>query len=151
FFHAVAGLDRDAAGVEGNSLADQSEHGFFGCTFGFIPKNDQGGRFIRTLCYSPERTHLQFFDLVGAINFNAQVGSSTPDFLNHLPSPLGKYGWGHAVAGLVDEFAGEILRLANDATFVERHAQARFVLFLGSNYGNRVDVLVFAIALVSIG
>src|ERR1019366_5715119 len=56
FLHAVGGLDGDAAGVEGDAFADQTEVNVFGRAFGFVAQDDQGGRFVRPLRDSPECT-----------------------------------------------------------------------------------------------
>ena len=54
----------------------------------------------------------------------------------------------HAIRGLIDQFAGEVLRLANDARFIDSLLQD--LLIAGCDYRQRVNRLVFAITLVSV-
>src|SRR6185312_4873274 len=55
----------------------------------------------------------------------------------------------HAVRRFVDQFASEILRLANDAAFLDSLLQR--LLIAGCDHGDRLDRLVLAITLVSVG
>ena len=144
FFHAVGGLDGNAAGIEGDAFADQSQHRFLRSARGFVAQDDQRGRFVRALGYAPESSHLEFLDLVGAVDFALQS-----DFRRHFLRAVGEDGRRHAVRGFVDQVASEILRLADDAGFVQRRLQLG--LIAASDDGERVDLLVLAIALVVVG
>ena len=143
--HAVGGLDGNAAGVEGNAFADQSQHRLFGRACGFVAQDDQRGRFVGTLGHAPESSHLQFLDLVGAVDFALQS-----DFLRHLLGAIGEDGRRHAIRGFVDQVASEVLRLADDAGFVQR-AVCSLALIAAGDHGERIDLLVLAIALVVVG
>ena len=144
FFHAVGGLDGNAAGVEGDAFADQSQHRFLGSARGFVAQDDQRGRFVGALGDAPESSHLQFLDLVGAVNFAFQA-----DFRRHLFRAVGEDGRRHAIGGFIDQVASEILRFADDAGFV--HCRLQLGLIAASDDGQRVNLLVLAIALVVVG
>ena len=73
--HAVAGLDGDAAGVEGNAFADQAHHRRalgFSSAFRLVGHHDQRWWFGRALGDAPERAHLQFMQFVRAVDFALQ-------------------------------------------------------------------------------
>ena len=113
--HVVGGLDGDAAGVEGDALADQAEHGAVGDAFGLIAQHDQRRRLLRSLRNAPERAHLQLFDLVG----RAVLPTS-----GRLPAAmsaarLAELRWGELVARLVDQRAREVLAFADDDALAE--------------------------------
>ena len=64
---------------------------------------------------------------------------------------LGQDGGRHAVAGLVDQVAGEVLRLADDAALLHRGASAISRSRLVRSDDEFVDLLVLAVALVVVG
>ena len=109
-----------------------------------VSQNDQRGRFLRALSHAPEGTHLEFLDLVGAVHLALQA-----DLLSHLPGALAEHGRGHAIGGLVHQFAREVLRFADDAGLVEGGMQPR--LLSGCDHSHSVDTLVLAVALIGIG
>src|ERR1035441_4746710 len=110
FLHAVGGLDGDAAGVEGDTFADQAEVNVFCGALGVVTQHDQGGRFVGSLGHSPEGAHLELSDFVAIMDFALQA-----DFGGHLFRALGEDGWRHAIGGFVGEVAGEVLRFGDDA------------------------------------
>jgi hypothetical protein len=100
------------------------------------------------LRHSPERSHLQGFDFVGAGGFADQT-----DLRGHFLGTLGQYGRRHAIGGFVDQIAGEVLRLGDNARRLQSALQ-RFCVAL-HDYRETVDLLVvlviLAIALVVAG
>ena len=86
--------------------------GVAGAFFGLVGHHDQGGWLLRSLGHSPERTHLQFFQLVCTVNLTLQ-----PVLPAHFRGLLAQHGGGHYVARLIDQGAGKILRLAQDHAF----------------------------------
>ncbi len=58
FFHAVGGLDGDAAGIKGDAFANEAEHRFFRRALRFIAHHDQARFFVRALGNAPECSHL---------------------------------------------------------------------------------------------
>ena len=117
--HAVGGLDADAAGVKGDSLADQSEDGRGGGAGRFVAHDDEARFFLRTLGDAPECSHLEFLDLVGAIDLAGEA-----DFGAHGAGALGEDGGSHEVAGFQGEGAGEVLRLGKDGALGDGRSTA---------------------------
>src|SRR5580704_10891734 len=144
FFHAISGLDRDPSGIEGHAFADQPKHRICVRVCRFVAQYNERGRFIRSLGHAPEGAHLQLFQFVSAVDFYLQT-----NFLRHFSSPLGEDGRRHVVAGLIDQFTSEILRLTDDASLVHRFLQLR--LIATSDDGQEVDLLILAVALIGIG
>ena len=148
FLHAVGGLDGDAAGVEGNAFADQTQVNIFCRALGLIAQHDQSGRFLGSLGDSPECAHLELSDLVGAVDFALQA-----DVRRHFLGAFGHYGWRHAIGRFVGQVAGEVLRLGDDASGL--HGAFQCLGIAGHDDGDGVDLLVFvlviAIALVVAG
>ena len=107
--------------------------------------HDQRGRFVGALGDAPECAHLQFFDLVRAVDFALQA-----DFRRHLFRAVGEDGRRHAIGGLVDQVAREVLRLADDAGFVQPPFCSAGLIAAGDD-GERIDLLVLAVALVVVG
>ena len=124
--------------------------GVAGASFGFIAHHDERGRFVGALRDAPEGAHLQLFDLVGAVGFDFELGQV--ERFDHAARVLGHHGGSHAIAGLVDQFAGEILRLAHDAALLDGGAQGVAVVQpWPTNEGEFVDALVLAVAAVFVG
>ena len=115
--HVVGGLDGDAAGVEGDALADEAEYGAVGYAFGLVAEDDEGGRFFGALGDAPEGAHFELVEFFGGVDLPLEA-----DFGGHLRGALAKDGGGELVAGLVDERAGEVLAFADDDAFVESGA-----------------------------
>src|SRR5205823_778095 len=65
FFHAVGGLDGDAASVEGDSFADESDYRRAGLQIcGGISDDHDAGRLGTTLGHAEERAHLEIGDFL---------------------------------------------------------------------------------------
>ena len=143
-FHAISGFDGDAAGIKSDAFPNQAQHRSRGRIRRFVSQYDQRGRFVRALGDAPEGPHLQFFDLSAPYASNFQSG-----FLRHFAGALRQDSWRHAVAGLVHQFASEILRLADDAGFIHRLLQSGLVS--ARNHSHGVDLLILAVALVGVG
>ncbi len=112
-----------------------------GRAFGFIAEHDQRGRFVRSLRYAPERAHLQFFDLIGAVDLALKA-----DFASHFAGALGEHGRSHTVGRFVDQVAGEVLRFGDDAAGINCGLQS---LGIGLGHDREgIDFLVFTVALV---
>jgi hypothetical protein len=107
----------------------------------------------RPLGHTPERAHFELPDFVRAVGFNGEAESVgvLRDFADHLLGAIGQHGGRQAVAGLIDQVAGKVLRFADDAAFLERAAQMGLVLLAGSDHGHVLNALVLAVALVGIG
>ena len=104
-------------------LPDQAEHGLLGRAGGLVAHDDQPRLLVGALRDAPERAHLQLFDLVWTVDFALQS-----HFVAHLLGAVGQDGRRHAVAGLVDQVAGEVLRFADDAA-LSRCAACSDLLF----------------------
>ena len=115
-----AGLDGDAAAVEGDALADQSEHALLRRFLRLVAHDDQPRLFVRTLGHAPECAHLQLFDLVRRRRSRRPVRSLRTSGLG----AVGEDGGRHAIAGFVDQVAGKVLRLADDAALLDARSQA---------------------------
>ncbi len=74
-----------------------------------VAHHDQARLFFRALGDAPEGSHLQFLDLVGAVDLAGEA-----DFVAHGAGTLGEDGGSHEVAGLEGEGAGEVLRFGED-------------------------------------
>jgi hypothetical protein len=110
--HVGARLEGDAAGVEGDALADQAENRaaiVCGRALGLIAQDDQGGRLGRALRDAPEGSHLQLMQLFGRVDLAAQA-----DFGGHPGGACPEDGGGQLVARLVDQRTGEVLAFADD-------------------------------------
>ena len=94
--------------------------------------------------HAPKSAHLEFFDFLSAENLEFQA-----DFLRHLFRAVRQDGRGHSVRRLIHQFAREILRFADDPGFVQSILQFRFVAVC--HHGDRIDALIFAVALVRVG
>ncbi len=111
--HAFGGLDRDAARVEGDGLADQAEdRAVSRCTLRLVGGHDQRRRLFGTLCYCPERAHLQLMQLLGGIDLTLQA-----DFFGHLGGTFAKNRRRQHIAGLVDQRTRPVLRFGEDGSF----------------------------------
>ena len=84
--HAVCRLDGDAAGVEGDPFANQTEHRTVRYAIRFIAQNDQRWRPFGTLRHGCKRAHLQLVELFGGehIPLQANLGG-------HLRCALAQY------------------------------------------------------------
>ena len=121
----------------------------FGGVLGLVAQHDQRRRFVRPLGHAPECAHLEFFDLVGSVGFAFQA-----DFGSHFLCALGQHGRSHSVGRFVNQIAGEVLRLGNDASGLDCLFQRLWVTFrliVPSDDSQRVNALVLAVALVDIG
>ena len=74
-----------------------------------VAHDDQARLFFRALGDAPEGSHLQFLDLVRAVDLAGEA-----DFVAHVAGALGQDGGSHEVAGLEGEGAGEVLRFGDD-------------------------------------
>ena len=148
-FHALGGLDGDAAGVEGDALADEAEDGEAGlrAAGGLVGHDDEGGGFGGALCYGPEGSHAQLVEFGGGVDLAAEAGLSA-----HRPGALAEDGGGEDVAGLVDEGAGEVLGVGVDEAFFEAGLNfgARGLLRFVGEDGEELDGGVLAVAFVGV-
>jgi hypothetical protein len=111
FFHAVGGLDGDAAGVKGDRLAYQSNHGGAGFRVRwYVRDNDHARRFNAALGDAEQGAHLQPGDFLLVQDFHGQ-----PGFLSHGIGFFGKNFGRQLIGRLVDKVAREILRITDDA------------------------------------
>src|SRR5439155_24926744 len=145
FFHAVGGLDGDAAGVEGNGFAYQADHR---CARFRVRRrigdDHNAGRLDASLGDAQERAHLQVSDFLLVQDLDSQAG-----FLGHGFRFFSEDTRAEFVGRLVYEIAGEVLRVGDDAASGE-------TLFSGSAFRigktgdqDRIDVLVvFLVGLV---
>src|SRR5208337_4803351 len=140
FFHAVGGFYRNASGVEGYAFANQSEVNFVDCAHGIVAQDNERGRFVGALGDSPESAHLELPNLVGVIDFAIQA-----NFRRHFRGALGQYGWGHAIGRFVDQIAGKVLGLGDDACGLQGVFQ-RLCIAL-DNYGDVIDLLLSVLVL----
>ncbi len=101
-FHAVGGLQADAAGVEGNALADQCV-GLVALLAAVVLQNDDAARLVAALGYREERAGAEFaqFLLVQHFELDALVG------LAQLPGLIGEEGRVADVRRQVAQVAGE--------------------------------------------
>ena len=94
------GLDRDAAGVEGDRLADEAEDDAVHGVLGLVAEDDQPGLRLRALGDGGERAHAGRLDLGPAPDLGREAAAR-----RDLPGALGKRGRREHVGGGVDELA----------------------------------------------
>ena len=99
-FHAAGGLDRDAAGVEDDALADQRERP--GVAAALPLHHHDLGRAVRPLPHREQRPHPELLEL-GLLQ-HLDLDAERPELLE----PAGELGGGEDVRGLADEVAGEV-------------------------------------------
>ena len=119
-FHVVRGLDRDAAGIERDALADQSQHRRFGARrLRLVAHHDHARRLDASLRHADERAHFQLGDSALVENFDAEA-----DFLRHGFGALRENARRELVRRLVDQVAGEILRFGDHAAVLDGGLEA---------------------------
>ena len=99
--HAGPGLDGDAAGVEGNPLADQHLRPFFALAAAVF-QHDEARRLGRTLADRHQGVHPQLFQLVPLQHPAGQAMA-----LRQLVGRLSQIAGGGDVAGMGDQIAGQ--------------------------------------------
>src|SRR5229473_1568794 len=111
FFHALGRLDGDAAGIEGYRFADETDHRCAGLWLRRrVGDHHDAGRLGTTLSDAEERAHLEISDFLFVENFNGEAS-----FLGHGFGFLSKDTRSEFVGRLVDEVAGKVLRVRDDA------------------------------------
>ena len=118
--HLVAGLDRDAAGVERHGLADEAEHRA-GRARAVVAERDQLRLLLGALRDAGERAHAGRLDLDAAHHLERERVVAVGD----LARALGQRGRREVVGGAVLEVAGEVDRLADDAPGLDRARRRR--------------------------
>ncbi len=144
--HVVGGLDGDAAGVEGDALADQADDGRVRgrCGLGFVAEDDEGGRFGGALGDGDEGSHAELAELGHGVDLAGEA-----ELLRHGGGAPAELGGGEDVAGLVDEGAGEVLALGEDDAFVEGGLDGGGEGGGGED-GEGLDAEVFAVGAVEV-
>ena len=94
----------------------------------------------------PECAHLHFVQL-----FRAEYLALQSGFLAHFCCPLAEDGRGHPVAGLVDQVAGKVLRLAEDDALGVSCIDLGLVCACGAEDGKILDALVLTVGAVGVG
>src|SRR6266576_1057422 len=74
-----------------------------------------------------------------------------PELFAHCAGALGEDGGRHVIARLIDQFAGKVLRFADDAAVVERALQSSLVRARGGGDRELLHALVFAVGAISVG
>ena len=113
--HLVAGLDRDAAGVERHGLADVAEHRAGGVR-AFVAQRDQLRLLVAALGDAGEGAHAGRLDLGAAHDLERERVVLVGD----LARPLAQRARREVVGGPVLEIAREVDRLADDAAGLDR-------------------------------
>ena len=108
--HIVRGLDGDAAGIEGDGFADQSQHrrarrGIFGR----VAHHDHARRLDASLRHADQRAHFQLGDFALVEDFDSQAR-----FFGHGLGLRGEHARREFVRRLVDQIARKILRLRRE-------------------------------------
>ena len=94
----------------------------------------------------PEGAHFEFVELFGGVDLGFEsVG------LGHGCGALAEDGGGELVAGLVDEFAGEVLAFGDDDAFGVAEVDGCGIASVEGEEGEVVDALVFAVGAVGVG
>src|SRR6266446_2573274 len=111
-----------------------------------VAQDDERGRLVGSLGHTPERAHLELFDLVRTVSFAVQA-----DFRRHFFRTLGHHGWRHAIRRFVDQVAGEVLRLGDDASGLHRTFHRLRIVRVAMHIawhdnGDGVDLLVLLVA-----
>ena len=96
--------------------------------------------------HAPECAHLQFFDLVGAVNFTFQT-----DFLTHFLRSVRQNGRSHAVRRLVHQIAREILRFPDYLRLLGGFFERGMIAVAAGEDGKRINLLIFPVAAVVVG
>ena len=119
----------------------------FCAAFRLVGHDDEGGFGLSSCADGLERSHAEFEEFCGGVDFAAEAGLGA-----HGGGTLAEDGGGEDVAGLVDEGAGEVLRACEDEAFCEAFVDlgASFGVGFGGDDGEGVDGGVFAVALVDV-
>ncbi len=100
-FHARSGLEADAAGIEGDALADETDRPGAVVARAVPSHDEQAGRSHRTLRHAEQRAHAERFHLgfVEHVDFDAEIG--------HRSAPLDEAFRIDDVGGFGNQLAGE--------------------------------------------
>ena len=115
--HLVAGLDRDAAGVERHGLADQAEHRALRPR-GLVAQRDQPRLLVGALRDGGEGAHPRGLDVRAVHHLDRQA----VELVGQRLRPLGQVRGRHVVGGRVLEVARGVDRLGDHAPVLDRHA-----------------------------
>jgi hypothetical protein len=109
FFHAVSGLDGDAASIEGDGFADEADYGSGGIEFGGnVSENHDARRFDAALRDAEQRSHFEVGDALFVKDFHGEAC-----FASHDLGFFGEDARSEFIGRLVDEIAGEILSVGD--------------------------------------
>jgi len=110
FFHSVGGLDRDAAGIEGDGFSNQADHGRARLRVRWgISNDDDARRLHASLRDTQKSSHFQIGNFLFVENFDGQAS-----VISHSFSTFSENARGKLVRRLIDEVARKILRFGND-------------------------------------
>ncbi len=141
FLHVVRGLDGNAAGIEGNALAHQSQDRRSGLRIErLVSQNDHARRLDASLCHADQRAHFQLGNFSLVENFDAEA-----DLLGHGFSAGGQNARRQFIGGLVDQIAGEILRFGDYLTLIDggRKVDSKARIESGKPDGLNLAVFLF--------
>src|SRR5713226_395171 len=113
FFHAVGGLDGDAASVEGDSFADETDHWCAGLRIRGRIRDDHDARRLGTsLGDAEERAHFEIGDFIFIQDFDGETCC-----LGHGFGFFGEDARREFVGRLFDEVARKVLGVGDYAAF----------------------------------
>ena len=113
-FHAVGGLDRDAAGIERDAFANQRQMRGRAGRDGLVLHHNQVRRLYAPLRDSEQRSHSERRHRVPIQNFAPEVELS-----RHLAGRLRQLGRSQQIGGFVDQIARKVLRLGDHHSLVQ--------------------------------
>ncbi len=111
----AAPLDRDAAGIEDDALADEAYRLLLLRAFGAVPDHDRKPRRPRaSLPDAEKRAHAELFHVFDVEDFDLDT-----EFLQRFRL-FGEFDGAEDIGRLVDEIAGEVDAVRNGLEWVER-------------------------------
>ena len=142
--HALGGFDGDAAGVEGDALADQAEVRRRSGRGRPVAEDDERGRFGAALRHAEQCAHAEALEVAAFEHLALQAL-----FLSHLARGSGHFQRGEEIGGLVRQRAREVLGFGEHLA-----AQYRGVEIGGAvraHHGKRGQRRLVVAGLVAIG
>ena len=117
-FHALCGLDGNAACIERDALANQAEDRSVGCASRFVTQDNQARRFGAAASDTEQQFHLELRDLALVQHLNGNAGPS-----GNLAGAVGEDPRRENVPGFLRQFAGKIARMPEQLAPAGRRLQ----------------------------
>ena len=120
--HAFGGLDRDAAGVEGDALADQPEHRAAGRAWRRMAQHEHTGRLGAATGDAEQQAHAEPRNLLFVEDLDVKTRLAADG-----GAALGEHRWRQHIRRFVAQLARQVARFAEHPAAFHRRLERRIV------------------------